>query len=240
MHKIICTVNTIFADRLTPPPKDQDVPTRLPHSLPSFCMRGVSLPLQAKAPTMVSSTGPVYLPHLHIRPGYEHPRIPIPHQADQIGFRPPGSPPSAFNSCRPGNNMAGNVTVQHHAPRLVMNDHTATNIHQECSVPQSSFLPKHPYYGNPITVPSIGNHSYEMPQQWSFLKLPPIGNIFHSLSTSNLSQGSVEHESSESGRSSPADSAMTPPLWEGSGGVILGQDDQSHMEPPLSYKGTSM
>lgn len=202
-----------------------------------------SAQFQGKAPTMVTTTGPMYVPHLHIRPGHEHPQIPIqphhPHPPDSASFRTATSPPlSAFNSCNTASNFRGANMMQH----LPTHDHITMNLHQECNVPHSSFHPKHMYHGSHQTAPqSATSHSYDMPQQWSFLKLPAIGNIFHSLSSSNLSQGSPKQESCESGTSSPSDSSsMTPPLWESSGSMIGSRQDHTHIESPIMFKGTSI
>ena len=200
-----------------------------------------SVPLQGKAPAMVTTTGPMYVPHLHIRPGHEHAQMPLQqhhvHQTEPASFRPTTSPPSAFNSCHTVGNIRSANLMQHHSSH----EHTTMNLHPEYSAPHSSFHPKHIYHGNHPTVPSVPGHSYDMPQQWSFLKLPPIGNIFHSLSSSNLCQESGKQDSCESGRSSPADSSsMTPPLWESSGSVIGNRQDHAHMESPIMFKGTSI
>lgn len=233
------TFNHNLHCRLAPTANVHEGPPRLPHPLQPFYMR--SAPFQGKAPAMVTTTGPMYVPHLHIRPGHEHPQIPLQqhhvHQTEPASFRPTASPPSAFNSCHTVSNIRGANVLQHHPPH----DHTTMNLHQECNAPHSSFHPKHIYHGNHPAVPSVSAHSYDMPQQWSFLKLPPIGNIFHSLSSSNLSQESAKQDSCESGRSSPTDSSsMTPPLWESSGSLIGSRQDHMHMDSPIMFKGTSI
>lgn len=233
------TFNHNLHCRLAPTANVHEGPPRLPHPLQPFYMR--SAPFQGKAPAMVTTTGPMYVPHLHIRPGHEHPQIPLQqhhvHQTEPASFRPTASPPSAFNSCHTVSNIRGANVLQHHPPH----DHTTMNLHQECNAPHSSFHPKHIYHGNHPAVPSVSAHSYDMPQQWSFLKLPPIGNIFHSLSSSNLSQESAKQDSCESGRSSPTDSSsMTPPLWESSGSLIGSRQDHMHMDSPTMFKGTSI
>lgn len=199
-------------------------------------------PFQGKAPAMVTTTGPMYVPHLHIRPGHEHAQIPLQqhhvHQTEQASFRQTTSPPSAFNTCHTVGNIRGANVIQHHPPH----DHVAMNLHQECSAPHSSFHPKHIYHGNHAAVPNVPSHSYDMPQQWSFLKLPPIGNIFHNLNSNNLCQESAKQDSCESGRSSPTDSSsMTPPLWESSGSLVGSrQSDHTHTESPIMFKGSSI
>lgn len=200
-------------------------------------------PFQGKAPTIVTTTGPMYVPHLHVRPSHEHTQIPVQqqqqhhvHPSDPGSFRPATSP-SAFNSCNAARNIRGANAMQ----RLPPHDHNTINIHQECNVPHTSFHSKHTYHGNHQTVPPSG-HTYDMPQQWSFLKLPAIGNIFHSLSSSNLSQGSSKQTSCESDTSSPTDSSsMTPPLWESSGSMIgSSRQDHAHLDSPVIFKGTSI
>lgn len=202
-----------------------------------------SAAFQGKAQGIVTTTGPMCMPHLHIRPGHEHPQIPVQqhhiHPPEPASFRPAASPPSAFNSCNTTGNIRSANAMQH---LPAQHDHTMMNLHQECNAPHSSFHPKHIYNGNHQTVPpSAASHSYDMPQQWSFLKLPAIGNIFRSLSSSNLSQGSSKQESCESGNSSPTDSSsMTPPLWESSGSMVGSRQDHAHMDSPITFKGTSI
>ena len=203
-------------------------------------------PFQGKAPTIVTTTGPMYVPHLHVKPSHDHPQIPVPQQQQQHHVHPPQpgtfrpvttSPPSAFNSCNAARNIRGANVLQHIPPH----DHNMINLHQEYNAPHTSFHSKHTYHGNHQTMPPSG-HTYDIPQQWSFLKLPAIGNIFHSLSSSNLSQGSSKQDSCESGNSSPTDSSsMTPPLWESSGSMIgSNRQDHTHLESPVMYKGTSI
>lgn len=210
---------------------------RLAHPLQSFYMRPA--PFQPKAPTIVTTTGPMYMPHLHMQPGHEHPQIPlqqhIVHPPEPAGFRPVSSPPSAFNSCSAACNVR-NTNVMQHIPT---HEHTTMNIHQDCSAPLSTFHSKHMYHSSHQTVPTRG-HNFDIPQQWSFLKLPAIGNIFHSLSSTTLSTGNSEADSCDSNTSSPSNSSsMTPPLWENSGSMIGSRADQTHLESPTLYKGTS-
>ena len=218
--------------RLTPTPNIHEGAPRLPQPLQPFYMRPT--PFQAKAPTMVTTTGPMYVPHIHVRPVHEHPQFPmqqhLTHPSEPASFRPATSPPSAFNSCNVARNIRGVNVMQHIPPH----DQTAMNLQQECNAPHTSFHSKYMYHGNQPVQP--GGHSYDMSQQWSFLKLPAIGNIFHSLSSSNLSQGSSKQDSCESGTSSPTDS----PLWESSGNMIGNRQDNTHLESPLMYKGTSI
>lgn len=229
-----------FHCRLTPPANIREGPPRLPHPLPPFYM--TPAPFQGKAPTIVTTTGPMYVPHLHIRPGHEHTQIPLQqhqiHQADPASFRLATSPPSAFNSCHNENSTRGTHTFQHQPGH----EHVMINPHQDYNATHSSFHSKHIFHGNHPPIPPVPGHSYDMPQQWSFLKLPPIGNIFHSLSSSNLSQESGKHDPCESGRSTPTDSSsMTPPLWESSGNLIsAGRQDHTHIDSPVMFKGTSM
>ena len=201
-----------------------------------------SAQFQGKAPAIVTTTGPMYVPHLHIRPGHQNAQIPLQqhhiHQPESASFRLATSPPSAFNSCHNGNTIRGTNTLQHHPTH----EHVTMNPHQDYNALHTSFHTKHVYHGNHPAIPAVPSHGYDMPQQWSFLKLPPIGNIFHSLSSSNLSQESSKHDSCESGRSSPTDSSsMTPPLWESSGNVIgTGRQDHTHIDSPVMFKGTSI
>ena len=227
--------------RLTPASSVHEGAPRLPHSLQPFILR--SAPFQGKAPTLVTSTGPMYVPHLHIRAGYEHMPIPIQqhhqHPSELASFRPTVSPPSAFDPCTVGGTTRSANIMQHLPPH----NHAMINLHQECNGPHP-FHPKHVYHGNHQTVlQGAAGHSSDMPQQWSFLKLPAIGNIFHSLSPSDLSQGGSKQDSSDSGTPSPADSSsMTPPLWESSGSMISNRQDDAHMQEtsPNMYKGSSM
>ena len=185
----------------------------------------------------------MYVPHLHIRAGYEHMPIPIQqhhqHPSELASFRPTVSPPSAFDPCTVGGTTRSANIMQHLPPH----NHAMINLHQECNGPHP-FHPKHVYHGNHQTVlQGAAGHSSDMPQQWSFLKLPAIGNIFHSLSPSDLSQGGSKQDSSDSGTPSPADSSsMTPPLWESSGSMISNRQDDAHMQEtsPNMYKGSSM
>ncbi|XP_067057051.1 uncharacterized protein [Acropora muricata] len=227
--------------RLTPTssiPTIHDGAPRLAHPLQPFYMRPA--PFQPKAPTIVTTTGPMYVPHLHMRPGHEHPQIPlqqhIVHPPEPAGFRTVASPPSAFNSCSAARNVRNANVMQHIPPH----EHTTMNLHQDCSAPLSTFHSKHMYHSSHQTVPTRG-HSYDIPQQWSFLKLPAIGNIFHSLSSTTLSTGNSEADSCDSNTSSPSNSSsMTPPLWENSGSMIGSRVDQTHLESPTLYKGTSV
>lgn len=229
-----------FHCRLTPPANIREGPPRLPHPLPPFYM--TPAPFQGKAPTIVTTTGPMYVPHLHIRPGHEHTQIPLQqhqiHQADPASFRLATSPPSAFNSCHNENSTRGTNTFQHQPGH----EHVMINPHQDYNATHSSFHSKHIFHGNHPPIPPVPGHSYDMPQQWSFLKLPPIGNIFHSLSSSNSSQESGKHDPCESGRSTSTDSSsMTPPLWESSGNLVsAGRQDHTHIDSPVMFKGTSM
>ncbi|XP_068724415.1 uncharacterized protein [Montipora capricornis] len=227
--------------RLTPPssiPTIHEAAPRLAHPLQPFYMRPA--PFQPKAPTIVTTTGPMYVPHLHMRPGHEHPQIPLQqhlvHPQEPPGFRTATSPPSAFNSCSAARNIRSANVMQHISPH----EHTTMNLHQDCTAPLTSFHSKHMYHGSHQTVPPRG-HSYDMPQQWSFLKLPAIGNIFHSLSSTTLSPGNSEPDSCESNTSSPSkSSSMTLPLWENSGSMMGNRADHPHLESPTMYKGTSI
>lgn len=219
--------------RLTPASSVHEGEPRVPHPLQPFMMR--STQFQGKAPTIVTTTSPMYVPHLHVRPGHDHPQIPMQqhhiHPPEPVSFRPATSLPSAFNSCNTGSTIRGANVMQHLPPH----NHTTMNLHQECNAPHS-FHPKHMYHGNHQAVPpSATGHSHDMPQQWGFLKLPAIGNIFHSLSSSNLSQGSSDQDSCKSGSSS---SPMTPPLWESSGSIIGSRQDNTHVESPGMFKGS--
>ncbi|XP_022793388.1 uncharacterized protein LOC111332339 [Stylophora pistillata] len=226
--------------RFAPPANVCEGPPGLPHPLPPFYMR--SAPFQGKAPAIVTTTGPMYVPHLHIRPSHEHTQIPLQqhhiHQPEPASFRLAASPPSVFNSCNNGNTVRGTNTFQHQSAH----EHVTINPHQDYNATHSSFHSKHIYHGNHPPIPPVPGHNYDMPQQWSFLKLPPIGNIFHSLGSGNLSQESVKHDPSESGRSTPTDpSSMTPPLWESSGNLMSsGRQDHAHINSPVMFKGTSM
>lgn len=163
-----------------------------------------------RGPSMVSNNGPLYLSHIR----GQH----CTSSSHQYGQYPPtinyGSSYNPLNK-----DIQGGFYPATHTS--VVNQGYSCSASKDVTVVQTFAPPQttNAQICHPMNVclhrPIPGNTpttSSDMPQQWSFLKLPPI-NTISPCSSSHFSRNSSEEPSAGSNMSSPSGS-MDSPLWD--------------------------
>ncbi|XP_031558511.1 uncharacterized protein LOC116294954 [Actinia tenebrosa] len=169
-----------------------------------------------RGPPIVGNNGPVYLSHVHGQhctpTPYQYSQYPPtinygssynPLTKDIQGGYYPGTHTSVVNqgySCNVSKDTVIPV-VQTFQPPQSTNAQICHPMNAQINVCQHRPLP-----GNTSSTNS------DMPQQWSFLKLPPI-NTISPCSSTHFSRSSSEEQSTGSNMSSPSGS-MNSPLWD--------------------------
>jgi hypothetical protein len=173
---------------------------------------------------VVGNTGPVYIPHVH---GQHYGSSP--HQYNQY--------PTGVNYGTSYNPLTKDIQGGYYSTHPVVSQgiitggipkdipvvqsypSQSTNDTQMCHPIQSvnnqiSVCPHRQLYTAPLAV-NTATHSSDMPQQWSFLKLPPI-NTISPCSSTHFSQSeecsSSEEQTTRSTISSPSE--VDSPLWD--------------------------
>lgn len=217
--------------RLGPPPINQEPPTKLPPLLEEG-----GGPFRARAPTMVTTTGPVYLPHFHMGPN-THPGPGTLNPSNQLPgcYTHPCQTTATTSFAMPKDTSV----IQQHFPHKHIGVEPVLQLHShEKGNNPLSVLRHHQqmYFGNAPSISLAMLHTDDMPPQLNITKLPPISTISPCSSATDLSQCSMEQESTGSGQSSPDSVSMTQPLWETDSNMTGSREDLIHGPGTLVYK----
>ena len=188
--------------------------------------------LKGRAPTMVTTTGPAYLPHFHMnlssRPGMGPSALVPSHHAPVAGSASVMMPKEQLAVSNPyGQRRPVGVEV---LPSVL-----PSGLHKpdKVDMPPASYRHhQQVYFNNPPFAMGMV-HPDDIPMQLGVAKLPPISSISPCNSATDLSQCSLELESAASSKSSPDSATLPPPLWD----MDSGRDDLLHGHAGLpTYK----